>query len=259
MRFLRNSTPDLRDQLLQSNIGRMYLSSWLVLRMVVGLLGLLLPIALILCDIFWLAGSPTTRGSLSAYYHSGMRDVFVGTLWTIGFFLIAYLVFHATIDNLITVLAGTAAVVVALFPTYRDNQRELLTPWQQKLGEGTAAHVHLCAAGCYIGLLALMSLRFAQRESSGRAPRYRWFYIGCGAAMIGSLLFLLVTHLAHITSLVSLTPLLIAEFVCTVAFGLSWILKGDELRRILLEAKRSPTHGSAPLAAAPGAAQPPPS
>ena len=35
-------------------------------------------------------GLPAPRGSLSAYYYSGLRELFVGGLWAIGVFLVVY-------------------------------------------------------------------------------------------------------------------------------------------------------------------------
>jgi hypothetical protein len=51
---------------------------YLTLRRTVGILGIALPFVLILGG--WIVFKTSLQGSLSAYYHTGMRDVFVGIL-----------------------------------------------------------------------------------------------------------------------------------------------------------------------------------
>ena len=65
------------------------------------------------------------QDSLSAYYHAGfkctahkgaLRDIFVGSLWTISFSLIMYTGF-SKLENWLLNLAGAALLGVAFFPT----------------------------------------------------------------------------------------------------------------------------------------------
>jgi hypothetical protein len=67
-----------------------YVRSYLFMRFCVGLLGIALPFALVLIDRYVFDGHPAPRDSLSAYYYSGVREVFVGTLAAIGVFLVTY-------------------------------------------------------------------------------------------------------------------------------------------------------------------------
>ena len=88
--------------------------SYLELRTAIGLLGIGLPV------IVALGGALIFRvglqSSLSSYYHTGMRDVLVGTLFVIGFFLLSYKGYDRA-DNLTGNLACVFAVGLALFPT----------------------------------------------------------------------------------------------------------------------------------------------
>jgi hypothetical protein len=59
--------------------------SYLLMRAVVGVLGILIPMILVVGDIVFLEARMTARGSLSAYYHSGMRDVFMLSLAVISY------------------------------------------------------------------------------------------------------------------------------------------------------------------------------
>ena len=60
---------------------------------------------------------PSPRGSLSAYYYSGVRELFVGGLCAIGVFLVIYKLPDFTRESFSSCFAGLAAVVVAVFPT----------------------------------------------------------------------------------------------------------------------------------------------
>jgi hypothetical protein len=76
-------------------------------------------IALALPPILWGIGyfwfSLPLQGSMSAYYHSSMRDVFVGALWAVGVFLFLYKGYSKW-ENFLLNIAGGSAIGVALFP-----------------------------------------------------------------------------------------------------------------------------------------------
>ena len=64
-----------------------YVRSYVFTRFAIGVLGVLLPLMLVFLEPALFDGLPAPRGSLSAYYYSGLREVFVGGLWAIGVFL----------------------------------------------------------------------------------------------------------------------------------------------------------------------------
>jgi hypothetical protein len=73
------------------------LISYRTLRKIVGILGLSLPFTLLgggyVINVLLNGGLVFDLGvenSVSSYYHTEMRDVFVGTLCVIGFFLLSY-------------------------------------------------------------------------------------------------------------------------------------------------------------------------
>lgn len=89
------------------------------MRTAVGILGVALPTALLIGESH-ISRSFEFRGSLSAYYHSSMRDMFVGILWILGFLPIIYRAWKPkTLDFLLSALAGIGAAGVAFFPTTR--------------------------------------------------------------------------------------------------------------------------------------------
>ena len=60
--------------------------SYIALRQAVGWIGALLPFVMMFGVVLIFDGQFTER-SISYYYHTGMRDVFVGALCAIGLFL----------------------------------------------------------------------------------------------------------------------------------------------------------------------------
>jgi hypothetical protein len=220
----------------------LYLRSYLFMRTMIGFMGLLLPIVLIAGDSLLIKGEESIRGSLSAYYYSGMRDVFVGSLWAIGIFLITYKVFENNLDNTLSLLAGLAAVVIALFPTKRpDGVAAILTPLQDGLGEATVSRVHYSAAAVFVLSLAIISFVFGVREGkrtswrNGRRTRmspgfWRGLHWVCSALILLAVAFMVVTTRQRWFTHYNL---LVGEVVAIMAFGLSWLTKGLELDVLL--------------------------
>ncbi len=83
--------PDVAVQPRETGPGsERYVRSYVTVRFAIGVLGLALPFVLVLVEPILFDGQPFPRGSLSAYYYSGMRELFVGVLWAIGVFLVLY-------------------------------------------------------------------------------------------------------------------------------------------------------------------------
>lgn len=224
----------------------LYLRSFLLMRMVIGLLGVSLPLLLMLGDGLFLAGD-VPRPSLSAYYHTGMRDVFVGSLCTIGFFLITYMLFHYNWDNVLSVIAGVAIIGVALFPT---GGNATLTPIQERLGERTVSMVHSTCTVIFILSLAIISFLFGEREGNrpDRTARQRRrgkaLHWACAFAIIGAVVYVALTKLLGRYDTYSM---FYGETLATFAFGLSWLMKGFELEILVHGHLPQPATESGPV------------
>jgi hypothetical protein len=210
-----------------------YVRSYLIMRTVAGALGIALPFVLVLVDGLWLDSSPFLRTSLSAYYYSGARELFVGVLSAIGVFLITYKVAEINLDNTLSLLAGLAILIVVLFPTGRPNDVFGLTPLQDRLGESVVAGIHFTAAGAFILSLAVLSYYFGKREGARnrpageRSPRFwRTYHWICAGIIMAALAWSAVTQLSGWGPSQSL---LYGEAVAVWAFGASWLWKGLEL------------------------------
>lgn len=164
-----------------SDLARSYLG----IRLLIGVLGMSLPIALVLVDKWFLAGSATLRGSMSAYYHSSARDLFVGGLVATGVILCSYLSWRwRSWDFWLSLVAGLAVIGVAAFPTGRadvdasvDSCERFVAPehpscvaLQVRFGEDTVEHLHLAFTVVVVAAFALLCLVFALRDFGyGRA------------------------------------------------------------------------------------------
>ena len=177
-----------------------YVRSYLIMRVVIGAIGVALPFMLVLVDGLWFDGDPFPRTSLSAYYYySGVRELLVGTL------------------------TGLPADVVQL------------TPLQDRLGAANVERIHYIAAAAFIVSLAVISYFFGKREgtharSPGReAPLTEVLAdlpLGCAGAIGVALVWIAVTEL---TEWGPNESLLYGEAVSALAFGASWLWKGLEL------------------------------
>lgn len=226
-------TPEpVRDRPRAGEETSRYVRSYLIMRIVVGALGVALPFLLVLVDGWWFDGDPFPRDSLSAYYYSGVRELFVGTLCAIGVFLFTYKVADRTLDNSLSFVAGVAAGMVALFPTEPPSGGIALTPLQERWGEGVVGTIHYGAATVFIVSLAVISYYYGKREGDrparpgGRSPAFwRRFHWLCAGAIGAALVWIVVTEIAGGPR----TSLLIGEAVSVWAFGVSWFWKGFEV------------------------------
>ena len=112
----------------ESQDDRFFRKSFLKTRVVVGVIGILLPFVLVIGN--WMVfGQSGILPSLSAYYHSDMRNWFVGSLWAIGSGLLVYLAARRNLaDSVISFVAGLLAVGVALFPPTPHTLSRQLSP-----------------------------------------------------------------------------------------------------------------------------------
>jgi nitrate reductase gamma subunit len=89
--------------------------SYLLLRQLIGILGILLPFILIAGNYLF-SNCNYLQPSISHYYYSIMHIVFVGTLCVLGGFLITYRG-KSRFENRVSNCAGACAFGVAIFPT----------------------------------------------------------------------------------------------------------------------------------------------
>lgn len=194
------------------------LHSYLSLRKAVGWIGILLPFVLVLGHLIIFNGG-SVLDNMSVYYHTGMRDVFVGALCAIALFLFFYKGYDRW-DNYSADLAGVFALGIAFFPTVKEG------PWDW------IAWVHFVSAACFLVILALISLFLFTRgdkEPTRMKMKRNLVYRACGIIMLAALASIEIFFLFFNGIDSDSRFVLIAETVTLMAFGISWLTKGGTL------------------------------
>jgi hypothetical protein len=246
--FVRPSElSDLRDP----NV--LYARSYLLIRTVVGVIGVLLPLVFIIGEAFFLRAGVHVRGSISAYYHTSIRDVFVGGLCVVGLLLATYMSEQRKRpDWWLSLLAGIAVLGVVFFPTTRPNLADGAprcgatpepagcSPVQQYFGETVVATIHFACAAVFILSLAAICFYFSYRERRAGNPGVAQLQRTCGAVIVAAVVWVAVGSLLRL-DLWELTPLYLGEVVSVWAFGVSWLTGSRDLWRRMVPAFERPT------------------
>jgi hypothetical protein len=197
------------------------------LRRGVGVIGILLPFALIIGHLYF-AGKSELLGSLSQYYYSEMRDVFVGGMCAMGVFLICYR--YGKPDDTMSATAGVLAIAVAVFHT--TDGRKLPVSANDKV----VGIIHLAAAAGLLLLLAGFCFFLFPRKNPQMVPVTRQkrvrngIYYVCGTIIVVSLLVAGACKLFVPKETVdSLKLLLWCEVAAVLAWGIAWLVKGETI------------------------------
>jgi hypothetical protein len=196
----------------------------------IGWIGFLMPIA-VRAGAFLFEGIHTT-GSISAYYYTGMRDVFVSTLVLVGALLTCYRA-PGLRDNLIAIICGIGAIGIGLFPMDPAWAPEIaqrfpdLTGEKCYFGHGILGY-HFIFVGTFFTLsFYLVYFRFSAftpsnptRQKIARNKIYKL----CGIAMLVS--FLCIGYLA---AMLKGASIFWPETVAVVAFATAWLVKGQTI------------------------------
>lgn len=201
--------------------------SYIGLRRSVGAIGMALPFVLPLgIATFFKTDLPS---SISGYYYTGMRDVFVGSMCAIGVFLLSYKFGWA--DKWLGNIAGVSAIGLSIFPTMPEGYRAP-TGW-----EHTAEVLHLMFAAVLFVALAVFCLVLFTRTGPDGTPTEQKkmrniVYRICGWVIVACLVLAVLAGVALGTTLkAELRPLFWLESVAVFAFGVSWLVKGETLFR----------------------------
>ena len=179
------------------------------LKLLVGL------IALSLANLTsFFADSKITSISESYYEGGWAQSIFVGFLFAIAAFLLAYNGL-SRIEMVLSKVAAVAALGVALFPCGCSGHAE------------TVPHVHFASAAVMFLILAYFCYVFyerARRKGHTEANRRAFVYAVCGLAILASILALVFDTISG-GVLSAAIPRLVyyCERAGLVAFGISWL------------------------------------
>ena len=216
-------------------------------RTALGILGMALPLVLI---VGGLLDYRRIEPSISDFYHTTYRDIFVGTLCAIGVFLICYRGYGRRTgdvidDDWLGTVAGVSAFGVALFPNESPTD-EIATMTQNIVGIGASPLFHYASALVFFACLAVFCLVKFPRTAK---PYRRRIYRGCGWIIVLSLLGIAAASAFKILgsgvwrdAVVNYQLVFWFEAVGIWAFGLSWLVKGKADIALSKMARRSTVH-----------------
>lgn len=229
-----------------TNPDQQLLISYHKLQQTVGWIALLMPLTVRL--LAYVFDEVFTTNSISAYYYTSLRDVFVGSL-VVGGVLLAFFRTDRPHDRWAAIVAGIAAIGIALFPmdiaagvlsspatTNADSEAKLVMALID--GPHGPLGYHFCFVGAFFVLtFYLVTFRFAANTPAQPTPQKRQrntVYRVCGWLM--GLAFVCIGVLWFLDRQRSIFW---PETVAVMAFAAAWLVKGQ----LVLKDRREPTAG----------------
>jgi len=223
------------------------------LRLFVGLIAFWLPWAV----IFFAA---RVTSSISASYHTNVRDVFLGALFVIGALFLAYNGHRVVLDEknvgwfwrwlarfwkgavqfrirertyeerFVSLVGGTASILAAVFPTACDG-----------CTAGLAARVHgVSAAVLFSGVVYFCLVGFLDQvkhalwttwQQGGKAKLRAWIYLICGVSIMVIMVAAVVAPHALTEEIARGRSIMFwAETAALALFGFAWMTASKFLR-----------------------------
>lgn len=231
--------------------------SFLAVRQAVGILWLSLPIVLLLYAHPFGGGM---QPSISEFYYSEMGDVFIGILFSIGVFLIAYKGYRKRPgdpklgDREASIVAGVSIIAVALFPVPAKPEyalcmiNEIVLRCSEVLIDaeiitGFSGHsrwLHFAPAGSFFLSLAWYCFKLFPKGGSHSTRRFmgvlveHLIYYTCGVLILISVAGLVAYELVSPETREALTAqnyIFWWETLGVYAFSISWLTKGRFMSR----------------------------
>jgi hypothetical protein len=228
--------------------------SHLSIRKAIGILGITLPFVVSIGAVL-LSDCSGLQPSISDYYHTVMRNIFVGILCAVALFLFTYHGFDDR-DKISAKIAAIMALGIAFFPTGFDGLVKGCTI-EPVFELSWASTVHIICAATFFAILAYFSLflftkssftvenknnqftilfgndlfnrEYTKKLSRRKKCRNR-IYIFCGFIILLSLI-LMAIYLWFVkgvfAGLDGIKPVFWLEAIALWAFGISWLTKGQ--------------------------------
>lgn len=196
-------------------------------------MGIAFPVVLVVGSVL-IGDCKEVQSSISVYYHTPMRNVFVGVLSAIALFMFAYRGYGKT-DAHAGTLAGIFALGVAFLPTSLNGPLTSCIP--DPIENGIVGVLHNTSAIGLLLVLAMISIFLFTKSSElivGTMKRKRnWLYRACGIIILICITLILFYSFCDTRvgckKLSSYDPVFWLETTALWAFGLSWLTKGTTI------------------------------
>jgi hypothetical protein len=206
---------------MEKEFNKPYLLTFMRLRKSIGFLAIIFPLILIIYN--WSFGNcRTIQAAISDYYYTASGDIFIGVIFAISFFLIAYKGYDR-MDQWLTNSAGICSVLISLLPTGQNENIKCTVRFVTEYAWRTTTHYLL--AILFFLILAYMSY-FQFTKSGGimtaqKIDRNKVHRI-CAIIMVVALVMI------PVFSALPIFPKVIfwMEWIALAAFGFSWLVKG---------------------------------
>jgi hypothetical protein len=206
------------------------------MRRAVGILGISLPVVILIWS-FTFSSCQTLLDSISAYYHTDIRDIFVGIICAVSFFFFSYNGYDI-LDFITFKAAALTSLCVALFPCLIPAGKYICD--DQTTGQSLfTSIVHFTCAAVFFSLLAFISIVLFTKSHPGtkksdypeKKRTRNSIYVVCGIIIIIciSLIAIISTfNILHIFTFINvINPVYWLETTALVSFGISWLVKGE--------------------------------
>lgn len=210
--------------------------SYLTLRRSIGFIGILFPFLILVGSWFSNVEPEPMRNSISAYYWSGSNAIFVSGLVAVGLFLVSYKGYDKR-DRIITTVAGIAMIMVALFPAFGESPENPVYLFGFLSPEVNTV-IHYVAAITTFALMGHMSyFQFTKTNEIDKKyitvqkRKRNQVYRICGMIILVCAVLAPVVRFIPIVFVMTNSIRLFywLEALMVVAFGFSWLVKGEAL------------------------------
>lgn len=210
------------------NVNPPEVATFKSMRIAVGVLAIAFPLIMIASSLFF-PGPKRLLNSISAYYNSPMRDIYVGNLCIIAFFLFCYKGYD-THDNWCCNIAGILAFIMAFIPTTSNRNLEEKI-WISFLDPVVSEWIHTISAAAFFCILAYISIFLFTHthkgtEIIGTKKNKNIVFIANGSIIMIALIFLLIINTTDVFSLKGTPITLTLQTIMLISFGSSWLVKG---------------------------------